>query len=531
MRYRPEIDGLRALAILPVIWFHAHLPGLPGGFAGVDVFFVISGFLITSLILSELAAGRFSVLHFYERRARRLLPALVLVVVACLPFAWLFMTPDQMEAFGRSVLSVALFASNIEFWQMTGYFAPSTAEIPLLHTWSLAVEEQFYLIFPPLLIVIWRVCPARLALILAIGCALSFAAALLLYRVGWGAAAFYLLPTRGWELLVGALAALWVRKHGLVERYAEGLAWIGLLALIVTYLGLDKFKPWPGPYTLMPVLGTCALLIALRPEGRLTRVLSSPVPVLIGLISYGAYLWHQPLFAFARLARLEAPSPMAMLALSCAALLLAWLSWRFVEQPIRRGVRISRQRVFAGSAVALTALLSLGAFGVVRHGLPERFSPEVVAILETATPAPHRAACHGIPSALTDPSEACVLGKGPPRWAVLGDSHGVELSYVLAEQLERKGEGLVQLTASGCPPALTFRSRSQGCSEWHERSVRWLEDNREIAHIILVYRHGGYLYGKNEVPVSDRVSAVLSGKSDQERERIYWASFETMLQR
>jgi peptidoglycan/LPS O-acetylase OafA/YrhL len=211
MDYRREIDGLRALAVLPVILFHAGFDSFSGGFVGVDVFFVISGYLITTIILAELEQGKFSIVNFYERRARRILPALFLVMLVCLPFAWLWLLPIDMKDFSRSLIAVSVFVSNILFWRESGYFDTATELKPLLHTWSLAVEEQFYVVFPLLLILLWRL--GRRWILVTLG--LAFFASLALSE--WAtyanrSAAFYLLPTRGWELLLGAFAAFYLSK-------------------------------------------------------------------------------------------------------------------------------------------------------------------------------------------------------------------------------------------------------------------------------------------------------------------------------
>ena len=298
MRYHPEIDGLRAVAVVPVILFHAGFPAFSGGFVGVDVFFVISGFLITTIIVADLEAGRFSFARFYERRARRILPALFLVVVACIPFAWFWMLPGQLERFAQSVVSVCVFMSNVLFWRQSGYFEPATDLRPLLHTWSLAVEEQFYIVYPVLLLALWRVAKGRVAAALTVAAAISLALCVVASQYQ-PTANFYLLPTRAWELFVGALCALRpVRPH---RRQDDLLAWAGLAAILVAVATFDETTPFPSLWTLLPVVGTCFLLIYAVPTSGPGRVLSTPSLVGLGIVSYGAYLWHQPLFAFARL--------------------------------------------------------------------------------------------------------------------------------------------------------------------------------------------------------------------------------------
>ena len=378
LQYRPEIDGLRALAVAPVILFHAGLGPFDGGFVGVDVFFVISGYLITSIILGEMAAGSFSLTGFYERRARRILPALLLVVAACIPFAYLWMLPSDLEDFFRSVAAVATFSSNIHFWLESGYFDASSEVKPLLHTWSLAVEEQYYILFPLLLLGLRKLRERAAVPILAAIFLLSLAAS------DWGAraepsAAFYLLPSRAWELLVGVFVALYLHKHGLPRlRVLSGVASIiGVFLIALSVFALEPRTPFPGLFALLPTLGT-ALVILFATERTLVRkLLSSKALVGLGLISYSAYLWHQPLLAFARYRFFEL-EPWALWVIVAATLALAAATWKFVELPFRNRDRIATRMIFRGSAAALVAMISIGFAGTAIETSPGRESARVL---------------------------------------------------------------------------------------------------------------------------------------------------------
>lgn len=349
--YRPEIDGLRALAIIPVILFHAGLNTFSGGFVGVDVFFVISGYLITQLLLADHWQGRMSLARFYERRARRILPALLAVTLLFSPLALLLMAPWQAAHFGRSVLALTLFGSNFYFWKNTGYFAPEADTQPLLHTWSLAVEEQFYIGFPLLLMVLlrWGRRTALLALL-----ALTVASLLL---AQWQleqapAAAYFLLPARAWELLLGVLLALLPRPAARAGRSASWLAAMGLVLVGAAIVRFDRHTPHPGVYTLVPTLGAALLIRYASPANPVGRLLGGRLPVGIGLLSYSAYLIHQPLFAFARLMHGAAlPLPFA-LGLALLVLPLAYLSWRFIETP-GRTLALPRRQVFKNALAGL----------------------------------------------------------------------------------------------------------------------------------------------------------------------------------
>ena len=346
MKYRPEIDGLRAMAVLPVILFHAGFELFSGGFVGVDVFFVISGYLITTTILiEEIENKRFSIVNFYERRARRILPALFFVMLICIPFAWLWMLPNQMKDFSQSLVAVSLFASNIFFWRESGYFAAAAEEKPLLHTWSLAVEEQYYLLFPIFLILAWRFGKNRVFWMIVLMAAIS----LLLSEWGWrnkATANFYLAPTRAWELFAGSIAAFVVHKQVKKNNF---LATLGLAAIVFSIFFYDENTPFPSVYALAPVLGVVFLVLYADKETIAAKLLSTKGLIGIGLISYSAYLWHQPLFAFARIRSIEHPSVLLMSALSLISFVLAYFSWRYIEKPFRDKNMLSRTQIFSAS--------------------------------------------------------------------------------------------------------------------------------------------------------------------------------------
>lgn len=374
--YRPEIDGLRSIAVVPVILFHAGFGLFSGGFVGVDIFFVISGFLITSIIAREMQAGRFSLLTFYERRARRILPALFLIMLLCLPVAWQILVPRDLKDFAQSLVAVSTFTSNILFWRETGYFGTEAELKPLLHTWSLAVEEQFYIFFPLLLMALWRF-GRRLLIAVFL---LIFVASLIHSEASAHASpatAFYLLPSRAWELLIGSAGALWILWSGYDPKapatpVARLLSLAGMLLILGSIFTLGKFTPFPGLYAIPSTLGTLLILLFARPGSEVYRLLAHPLPVGIGLISYSAYLWHQPIFAFVRYESLSEPSPLLMGALCLAVFPLAWLSWRFVETPFRVRRRIGRGAIFSLTAAGLAAFIAVGLTGHVKNGFDDR---------------------------------------------------------------------------------------------------------------------------------------------------------------
>ena len=495
MQYRPEIDGLRAVAVVPVILFHAGFELFSGGYVGVDVFFVISGYLITTIIAGELAEGRFSLRRFYERRARRILPALFFVMLCCLPFAWMWMLPAEFKDFSHALIAVSFFASNILFWRQSDYFAPAAEENPLLHTWSLAVEEQFYIGFPILMLIAWRFGRNPVFWTVAGLSLLS----LMLAEWGWRTApdaTFYLLPTRAWELGAGALCALWL--HGRAPQARPLPAGLGLGLIVTSVLVYDAATPFPSLYALAPVGGT-VLIILYGGAGTLTaRLLSGRLMVGIGLISYSAYLWHQPLFAFARLRSPTHPSAELMALLAVAALGLAWLSWRHVELPFRRRPRpaLPAQRtVFAASGLATAAVIALGLFGHATDGREElwrRANPDLAHMHDLLTEAwsartpledgECRFHAESFTPAIAARLRDCHARHGPGE-AVFGDSHARDLYngvYQVADSTFIFG-----LSHGGCD----LHTPTGSCE--HPAFLRFAADNPEIfAHIF--YTQAGF---------------------------------------
>jgi len=372
--YRKEIDGLRALAVIPVILFHAGFEWVSGGYVGVDIFFVISGYLISSILLGELQSGTFSVRNFYERRARRILPALFVVLLCCLPFAWLWLLPEELKGFGESLIAVVTFMSNILFWQETDYFTSGSDLIPLLHTWSLAVEEQFYIVFPLFLALFWKKGGATLFIIISVLALLSLG----LTEWGWRyfpEANFYLIPTRAWELMIGALVAFYLfYKDKPQGKLNEVASLVGLAMIIASIFFLDKSLPFPSVYALIPTVGTALVILFANNNTLVNKVLSLKLFVGIGLVSYSAYLWHQPLFVFARAYYMDEPNLWITSILSIGALFLGYLSWRYVERPFRDKQKFTQKKIFVSAFVASLLFIAVGLFFVLSDGAMYRFT-------------------------------------------------------------------------------------------------------------------------------------------------------------
>ncbi|TDX19442.1 acyltransferase family protein [Rhodovulum visakhapatnamense] len=514
MRYRPDIDGLRALAVLPVILYHADIPLFGGGFVGVDVFFVVSGFLITGILISELDEGRFSILRFYERRSRRILPALFAMMIVSLPFALALMLPSQLKLFGQSFFAIVVFASNILFWKKVDYFAAPAEESPLLHTWSLAVEEQFYVIFPILLWLLWKLGRRYLIGLIIVLSIISLGLA------EWASSRFpgpnfYLLPTRAWELGVGAMAAFWIRRPSHLAR--PGLSLFGVAMILAAIFLYSDETPFPSFYTLLPVLGAALVVLygansvenpptkgETRHDNLAAHILCNQPMVFVGLISYSAYLWHQPIFAFARLSRLT-PPPMGMMAgLALLSLLIAWLSWRFVEQPFRRPERrwlSGRQSIFAGSAIGMAAFAAIGYVFVSFNGFEARWranhqdQPALLAGLDY-----HNSrnmydqfvsgGCFfsGGSASVPKSFEHC-FNLDPERinYVLIGDSFAAQYAKALEEHYS--SAHLVQLTISGCRPIWNGQGLGMCTDLYKTRIKRFIEDNAEQLGGIIIAAH------------------------------------------
>jgi len=456
--YRPEIDGIRAIAIISVVLFHGWGSIFPGGYVGVDIFFVISGYLITSIIFREMKEGSFTYLRFYARRARRILPALLAVIVATTAAAFLLFLPDDLIEYGRIVIYTLLFGSNFRLAAEPGYFHHSMQENPLLHMWSLSVEEQFYLLWPTLLALMLSLLPERRHKQTVLGLSiLSLLAAEALVHI-WPRSAFFHLPTRGWELLAGALLAMNFIPRTVSKASAESLSAIGLVLMIAPIFLYDKETPFPGLAALAPVLG-CALAIY-STENERTRVatlLSWKPIVFVGLISYSLYLWHWPIFAFATYELLRPLTSLEAFLCVLVAVTAAAISWRFIEQPFRRGgkrpseARSPARWLFipaigrAGQfAVALTALMiAAGSFFQESKGAVWRFPPEVRVILANLP----RAQC---PAQKNGPKKTgeCQFGDEPADLVLWGDSHAQHYLPLIANVF---GRGTAYLT-SGCMP-------------------------------------------------------------------------------
>ncbi|RLL55870.1 acyltransferase, partial [Mariprofundus sp. EBB-1] len=508
--YRSEIDGLRAIAVIPVIFFHAGFEYFSGGFVGVDVFFVISGYLITTIILSEKEQGTFSLINFYERRARRILPALFLVMLVSLPFAWALLLPADMKDFSQSLVAVSSFASNILFWQETGYWETASELKPLLHTWSLAVEEQYYVLFPLFLMLMWRF---RKRWILS---SFMVVAIISLSVAQWGAysspsATFYLLPTRGWELAIGAAIAFYFlyRKREMRtllshQSIDEALAFIGLLMIGYSVFEFDETVPFPSLYALIPTIGAGLIIIFASSQTLVGRLLSTKPFVAIGLISYSAYLWHQPLLTFARHRSLTEPSELSLAVMAALSLPLAYLSWRFVEKPFRQKNRFSRKAVFTFSTVGTALFIIIGLTGHMTNGFDGRSNQGK---LTTGAIQKKLEVNDGLSDTCVDSftlSPDCRTSDNP-EVLIWGDSFAMHLTQgIIASNPDAK---IIQMTKSMCGPffdiaqinSICTKKWANGCLEFNGKVRDWLKTNNTVQYVVLSSPFTQYIGAHNKL--------------------------------
>lgn len=501
--YRRDIDGLRALAVAAIVVHHAFPAVLPGGFVGVDVFFVISGFLITRILVEARDAGRFSWGQFYLRRARRIVPAYVLVTLVTVGLATWIEMPRLLAQTGAAAAASGLFLANVLAAQSPGYFAPSLQQNPLLHLWSLGVEEQFYLVWPALIALLsltW-LRRARTGLALAL-LAASLVLAQILVAGGGGVAAFFHLPARAWEFLAGGMLALGLASPPADRRAANLAAACGLLAIAWSLAALTEASPFPGLGAVPACLGAALLVWSGQGAAAGAAAILRAAPVVaVGRISYSLYLWHWPLLVLAADVAQQPLTIVQRLGVVALSLGLAALTWRFVEQPLRRGPVDRPWRRLGGVLPLLLAPVAVGAVLFLGHGLPQRLSPDArtLADLEVTDVNPARKAC--FEEADRASPEACRFaaspGAGPSpegdQVLVWGDSHADAVTPGVVAWARARGWSVREAARGGCPPLAGVRVRvfgrlDRGCEAWAARTLDQIAADRRLTLVVLAAR-------------------------------------------
>lgn len=489
--YRPDIDGLRGLAVFIVVAFHAGLPMLSGGFVGVDIFFVISGYLICAIIQREIWGDNFTYAAFYVRRAKRILPALYVVILVSYLTGILMLTSTELIDLGRSAMATIGAASNVYFWKSTNYFAAASELKPLMMTWSLGVEEQFYIFFPVILMTIKRTKLPLMGSVLALA-VLSLAASVVMTSK-YPTSAFFLLPSRAWELGAGALLAIYESRSAakrLPLHWQNVVGPAGLFLVIWSICTYDDGTHFPGLAATVPVFGTVMMILS-RDSMLNQKVLSHRTLVFTGLISYSWYLWHWPVFSFARLASDHQLPLTTTLPLAVLSFILAILSWRFVERPFRSPNSGSQSKTLLRYGIATIAVFGVAGTFVAGSGWPTRFNAELAAVERSGANVPDPCLAT-YRSTKPNLSSDCFTQTGKPVIALLGDSHAAALAPAVRLLAKEKRLDFLQMTKSSCATLIqtshfmpNHPNHDQECASFNEKSLQQVLSNPDIRYVIL----------------------------------------------
>ncbi len=519
--YKPHIDGLRALAVLPVIFFHAGYSFFQGGYVGVDVFFVISGYLITSLILKDLKLKKFSLSNFYLRRSRRILPALYLITFISIIGSIFLIPNEELNFFSKQSISVVLFISNFFFWRNTGYFDQNSELQPLLHTWSLSVEEQFYIFFPIFLILVWKFLQSKIKFILLVIIFLSFISSQvggnfkiqnlsnefpffqLPFNFFWqaGSANFYLPFGRIWELLIGSLISIYTfKKRFKFSKSDNYLSSVGLILIIISIFAYSENIQYPSIFTVLPVLGTSLIILYSGNSSLTYKILTLKPLVYLGLISFSLYLWHQPLLAFNRIYFGVELSFFHTALIILASLLLSIISWKFIERPFRNKKIISDKKAIISIVVSSIIILFLSVliYSSKIESAQKKLPIEIINSFNSVD----KTNCLDLDYAHLDGKDwYCELGDKSKKiyFAVVGDSHALALKPVFDSVAKNLGKKGLLTGFSGCPGLIGINSvrpdhNIKNCKSLNDKLYRFVEETK-IKKVFLVSRWTYYTVG------------------------------------
>jgi len=513
--YRPEIDGLRSIAVIAVVLFHYHVPGFAGGFIGVDVFFVISGFLIGGLLWKEYEEQRsISLIDFYIRRFRRLAPAYIVMGAVVFAAGYALLLPSDFRELGKELIAATTYIANIAFYRSAGYFDIGAEEKPLLHTWTLSLEEQFYLFLPLFILLFARSRQTLLTGLIAVG-AVSLALSAI-FTSQHQTAAFYLFPYRAWEFLAGVLLAIYSHRG---QAFGAWMSWLGLALLAVAIFLLSPKSMFPGVLAVLPVAGTVLLILNGEDANAVNRLLSSKVPVTIGLASYSLYLWHWPVLVLSLAWRDTYTGPAETLGWIALSFVLGWLSWRFVEIPTRNRRRVSAGMIVGGTLLGSSMLIALGGVAFLSQGWPGRWHGSVLA---------HSAAsqdflqdfsrCHVAADGPFKGIDVCSVGpEGEPKFLAWGDSHlRAMMDGLKFAALDAGVPGLI-VWSGGCPPlfglekqeSAATRHQDAECTRYLRQMSQAVASVNGIESVLLVGRWSYYAEGRG-VGADDHNTIVLS---------------------
>ena len=500
LKYRTDIDGLRAIAVLAVIFFHTNIPGFSGGFVGVDIFFVISGFLITSIILKDIKEEKFSIAQFYERRIRRIFPALFPVIAFTLVVGAFLFDAYTFKDLGQSITATTLFSSNILFWHKSGYFAAPSQQMPLLHTWSLAVEEQFYIFFPLALVFIHRYLKCRYLLWILITIIVSLG--LSIYGVYlYPSETFYLVPTRAWELLAGSILALEVLPNPSSVWLKNIMSITGLCLIIYSVAFYTEITLFPGHNAIAPVLGAWLIIYSNKGEGVIVnKILSARPLVFIGLISYSLYLWHWPLVAYVKYLIFRPLNGYDGAGIILASLAVSILSWKYIEQPFRSKQMLmpDRKSLFAFAGIVMIVASGMGVMIHLENGMGERFE---LSKMNTVIPGTET----NMVILQTDiiPKTLLLGKKGiTPSFVLWGDSHAGVLFPAIIDQANKNNVAGYIFSHGGTPPLLGIETNLDkptfSKAEWNANVLNFIKKNPNIRVVFLAASWDDYNYLKRK---------------------------------
>lgn len=486
MNFRSDINGLRAISVIAVVLFHFNPTWIAGGFAGVDIFFVISGFLMTGIIFRGLEANNFNLCKFYIARANRIIPPLAMLCAVLLVFGWFYLTPLDLKALGEHAASSMGFISNFTYWKESGYFDASSHEKWLLHTWSLSAEWQFYILYPIILLLLKRFFPLStlkkfIVSLTVIGFLVSA-----FVTSKWPDPAYYLLPTRSWEMMMGGLAYLYPFK--LDNKKSKRLEILGLLLIVLSFFLISESDPWPGYLAIFPVLGAFLVIQAERKDSIFT---SNAVFNKLGRWSYSIYLWHWPIVVFIYYFSLSQQFIYAGILLS---ILLGYLSNRYIESIfLRNDFTKPSAYLHCKPLYMVVVIAAVGMLFQAQDGFIKRSPQGYQALISSANPSPYRDKCHI--SQYQNPADSCEYFSGDITWATFGDSQTVEIAYALATKLKSKQVGLKHFSFSACEPSYKESFDTSDCAKWYQESIAYILQDKNIKNVFFNHRYTHQLFG------------------------------------
>ena len=502
LKYRADIDGLRAIAVLPILLFHAGISGFDGGYVGVDIFFVISGFLITSIILREVNSGEFTFTNFWARRARRILPAAIVVIVSTLIAGWFLLAPQDYEDLGKSAQYQAFFGSNLFFLKESGYFDGPSELKPLLHTWSLAVEEQFYMVFPLLFILLNKLLTKQIRPALCLVALVSFVISVKMVKSD-PSGAFYLLHSRAWELLVGSILAFTVTHQTHSNKLYDLVGLLGLAVIGYCVISYDASTVFPASGALLPTFGAAAIIWANSKKNTIVlRVLSIKPLVWVGLISYSLYLWHWPIMAYTRYSSTESFLLVDKIVMVAVSFLAAYFSWRFIETPFRKyKIFPTNKKILFVALIGITVLTAFTQFVERTEGYPSRLPEKVLNYAMGVERSESQIRCQLEKLEKKWEKNICKIGisSNKPTIMVWGDSHATAMLPEIVRLAKLEKEQIIFSSYGNCIPVIGAEAyyKNGTCEDFNQMMYSNIE-RLKIKKVVLISRWNSYLYGKDK---------------------------------